>query len=103
MELLESTDAEASEYASTFCQLIEAVCDKDDGDDDDHEIDDDKATELWDQIEVRLRGEYTRTQGGFARLMNGGNQTRISAHDSTCIQPRQELPKGACSAIARRS
>lgn len=56
---------------STFCQLIEAVCDKDDGDDEEHEIDDDKATELWDQIEARLRGEYTRTQGGFARLMNG--------------------------------
>jgi superfamily II DNA or RNA helicase len=72
MELLESPDAETPEYASTFCQLIEAVCDKDDGDDDDHEIDDDKATELWDQIEARLRGEYTRTQGGFARLMYGG-------------------------------
>ncbi len=74
MELLENTDARASEYASTFCQLIEAVCDKDDGDDEDHEIDDDKATELWDQIEVRLRGEYTRTQGGFARLMNGATR-----------------------------
>jgi superfamily II DNA or RNA helicase len=72
MELLQSPDAEAPEYASTFCQLIEAVCDKDDGDGDDHEIDDDKATELWDQIEARLRAEYTRTQGGFARLMYGG-------------------------------
>jgi superfamily II DNA or RNA helicase len=72
MELLESPDAEASEYASTFCQLIEAVCDKDDGDDDDHEIDESKAAELWDQIEARLREEYTRTQGGFARLMYGG-------------------------------
>lgn len=38
MELLESPDAEASEYASTFCQLIEAVCDSDDADDDDYEI-----------------------------------------------------------------
>jgi superfamily II DNA or RNA helicase len=72
MELLESPDAETPEYASTFCQLIEAVCDKDDGDDDDHEINDDKATELWDRIEARLRGEYARTQGGFARLMYGG-------------------------------
>ena len=71
MELLENPDAEKPEYVSTFCQLVEAVCDKDDGSEDDHEIDDDKATELWDQIEVRLRGEYTRTQGGFARLMYG--------------------------------
>ena len=72
MELLDSPDAEASEYASTFCQLIEAVCDKDDGDNDELEIDEDKASELWDKIEARLIGEYTRTQGGFARLMYGG-------------------------------
>ena len=72
MELLESTDVEESEYASTFCQLIEAVCDRDDADDDDYEIDADEATGLWNEIEARLRGEYTRTQGGFARLMYGG-------------------------------
>jgi hypothetical protein len=52
--------------------LIEAVCDKDDGDNDELEIDEDKASELWDKIEARLIGEYTRTQGGFARLMYGG-------------------------------
>jgi Helicase conserved C-terminal domain len=72
MELLENPDAETSEYASTFCQLIEAVCDSDDADDDDYEIDADEATKLWGQIEGRLRDEYTRTQGGFARLMYGG-------------------------------
>ena len=72
MELLERPDTEASEYASTFCQLIEAVCDSDDADHDDHEIDADEAAELWDEIEARLRDEYTRTQGGFARLMFGG-------------------------------
>jgi len=74
MELLESPRADPSEYASTFCQLIEAVCDKDDGNDDDHEIDEDKASGLWEQIEERLREEYTRTQGGFARLMYGGTK-----------------------------
>jgi superfamily II DNA or RNA helicase len=74
MELLENTEARPSEYVITFCQLIEAVCDKDNGDDEEHEIDDDKATELWDQIEARLRGEYNRTQGGFARLMNGATR-----------------------------
>lgn len=72
MELLESTDAEVSEYASTFCQLIEAVCDRDDADDDNNEIDAAEATGLWGEIEARLRDEYTRTQGGFARLMYGG-------------------------------
>jgi len=71
MELLENPDAEAPEYASTFCQLIEAVCDSDDADHD-YEIDAEKATELWAEIEGRLKDEYTRTQGGFARLMYGG-------------------------------
>ena len=71
MELLEGSDAEAPEYASTFCQLIEAVCDSDDADDD-YEIDADEATDLWNEIEARLTDEYTRTQGGFARLMYGG-------------------------------
>lgn len=72
MELLESPDATPPEYARTFCQLIEAVCDSDDAEDDDNEIDADEAARLWDEIESRLREEYTRTQGGFARLMYGG-------------------------------
>jgi hypothetical protein len=54
MELLESPDVEAPEYARTFCQLIEAVCDRDDADDDDHEIDAEEAARLWDAIESRL-------------------------------------------------
>jgi superfamily II DNA or RNA helicase len=74
MELLETTDAEASEHASTFCQLIEAVCDRDDADDDGNEIDAAEATGLWSEIEARLRDEYARTQGGFARLMYGGTK-----------------------------
>jgi hypothetical protein len=74
MELLEGPGGETREYASTFRQLIEAVCDKDDENNYDHEIDDDKATELWGQIENRLSGEYDRPQGGFARLMYGGTR-----------------------------
>lgn len=77
-ELLENSNAEASEYASTFCQLVEAVCDRDAADDDNCEIDSDEAKKLWEEIETRLRGEYTRTQGGFARLMYGdtGQESR---------------------------
>jgi hypothetical protein len=70
MELLESSDA-APDYASTFCQLIEAVCDRDDADDN-YDIDAEEASKRWDEIEGRLKEEYTRTQGGFARLMYGG-------------------------------
>lgn len=72
MELLETPDAQAAEFAKTFCQLIEAVSDRDNADDDDREMDDDEATEHWDEIERRLKDEYNRPQGGFARLMFGG-------------------------------
>lgn len=72
MELLDTPDIQASEYAKTFCQLIEAVSDRDNADDDDSEIDDDEATQRWEEIEGRLMDEYNRPQGGFARLMFGG-------------------------------
>ncbi len=72
-ELLESPDAESSEYARTFCQLIEAVCDRDDADSDD-EVEAEEAARKWEEIRLRLSEEYTRTQGGFARLMYGGTR-----------------------------
>jgi hypothetical protein len=93
MELLESPNVEASEYASTFCHLIEAVCDKDDGDDDGHEIDEDEATELWDQVEARLRNEYTRTQGGFARLMYGGTSPESRRMIQLAFNRANSFPK----------
>jgi hypothetical protein len=61
----------ASDTALLFCQLMDAVSDKDQGDDD-REIDDDEVAEQWATIEQRLKEEYSRTQGGFARLMYGG-------------------------------
>lgn len=72
MELLEP-DAAAHEYARIFCQLIEAVCDSDDADDD-HELDDNEAVRRWEVIESRLREEYSRPLGGFARLMYGATR-----------------------------
>jgi hypothetical protein len=60
----------ASNAAFLFCQLMDAVSDKDQGDDD-REMNDDEVAELWATIEQRLKEEYSRTQGGFARLMYG--------------------------------
>ena len=75
MELLGNlvADVSASDYANAFCELIMAVSDKDDADDD-SEIDEAKAAELWETFEERLGEEYNRTQGGFARLMFGGTR-----------------------------
>ena len=102
MELLESTDAEASEYASTFCQLIEAVCDRDDADDDDNEIDDAEATELWGEIEAPLKGRIHQNPRRVRTADVWGHQPRVSAHDSTCVQPCKELPEGAgCPIVSR--
>ncbi|MCA9090418.1 MAG: hypothetical protein KDA90_17495 [Planctomycetaceae bacterium] len=75
MELMGNIDADISpsDYAKAFCELVVAVSDGD-NDDDDSEVDEAKATELWQTIEKRLGEELNRTQGGFARLMFGGTE-----------------------------
>lgn len=77
MELMDNTaeDVPPSEYTDAFCELIEAVSDRDDMDDDE-EMDDNEAIEKWDIIQSRLADEYNRNrpQGSFARLMNGGTR-----------------------------
>lgn len=73
LELMGNIEGEPSplDCAQAFCELILAVSDRDDADASDGEIDDDEATERWEKIEGRLREEYDRPQGGFARLMFG--------------------------------
>ncbi|MBX9601448.1 MAG: DEAD/DEAH box helicase [Bryobacteraceae bacterium] len=70
-ELLEHPDAGPVEYTRSFCDLIVAARDTDDADTED-EIEADEAVRHWEEIRDRLREEYARTQGGFARLMYGG-------------------------------
>jgi hypothetical protein len=59
------------DLADAFRDLVRAISDRDDADDD-SEINEDEAGELWETIEGRLSEEYNRPQGGFARLMFGG-------------------------------
>jgi hypothetical protein len=56
--------------ANAFRDLILALCDRDDADED-ADVDEAEAEELWEVIEERMRNEYSRPQGGFARLMFG--------------------------------
>lgn len=75
LELLpESPESHSPEQlAEAFGDLVEALCDRDEGDaDGDGELDPDEASTLWALLESRLVEEYGRTQGRFARLMNGG-------------------------------
>jgi hypothetical protein len=72
MELTEHLqNLSPSHLALLFCQLMDAVSDKDEGDHD-REMSDEEVAEHWASIEQRLHEEYSRTQGGFARLMYGG-------------------------------
>jgi hypothetical protein len=60
-------------FAYAFEQLINALTDRNEGDQDgDGTMDDNEAADLWPTLEVRLKEEYGRPQGGFARLMYGG-------------------------------
>lgn len=71
-ELLGNPDEEppAEIYAEAFGQLIAAVSDRDDGDIAEH-LNDEANAERWQELEARLREEFDRPQGGFARLMYG--------------------------------
>jgi superfamily II DNA or RNA helicase len=72
IELLGNPDSEVSpvDLADAFRDLVLAMSDRDDADND-SEMDKDEAAELWETIEGRLHEEYNRPQGGFARLMFG--------------------------------
>jgi hypothetical protein len=68
-----------TQLAEAFGDLVGALCDRNEGDTNgDDELDPDEASALW----ARLAGEYGRTRGRFARLMNGGT----AAHTRRMLQ-----------------
>jgi len=70
--LAEPEEATPQQVAQAFEQLINALTDRDEGDlDGDGELNQSEADNLWVEIETRLKAEYGRTQGSFARLMFG--------------------------------
>jgi len=59
---------------SVFAELLDAACgrgDEDGVEDDQDSLDPDEAAALWETLQERLREEFNRPQGGFARLMYG--------------------------------
>lgn len=68
----DAEDRTDRDWAKAFEDLINALCDRDEGDKDgDGTLDADEGLELWHSIAQRLHEEYAAPQGGFARLMNG--------------------------------
>ncbi len=62
--------------AGAFAALLDAVCEPADEeeDGDDEALTDTAAEALWETLEARLREEFNRPEGGFARLMYGGTE-----------------------------
>ncbi len=59
-------------FAEAFTDLLNALTDRGEGDsDDDRELDEQEANQLWPVLEERLHEEYNRPQGSFARIMFG--------------------------------
>ena len=72
---LEIKSLRPNDYMTAFMDLITASSDRDEGNaDGDGTLDDTEAENLWGTLEQRLREEFSRPKGGFARLMNGGTK-----------------------------
>lgn len=94
LELLETPEAETTECATAFCQLIEASSDREVAQvDGDEESDSDDVGEHWSVIEGRLREEYTRTRGAFARLMFGGTSSESRRMIQLAFNRPESFPK----------
>ena len=64
---------EEAVLGEAFVQLLNALSDRNEGDQNgDGELSAEEADDLWPTLLERLQKEYTRSQGGFARLMYGG-------------------------------
>lgn len=66
--------ATARPVAGAFAALLDAVCEPQDDAGDDQALTDTVASALWKTLEARLREEFNRPEGGFARLMYGGTE-----------------------------
>lgn len=94
MELLGNPDSEVppADLADAFRDLVLAISDRDDADDD-SEMDEGEAAELWETIEGRLHEEYNRPQGGFARLMFGGTSPESRRVIQLAFNRAKSFPK----------
>jgi hypothetical protein len=67
--------ATPKDFATAFANIVDAACDRDESDSDGNgELDADEAEELLPNLITRLHAEYSRPEGGFARLMNGNTK-----------------------------
>ncbi|MEL7638076.1 MAG: DEAD/DEAH box helicase [Solidesulfovibrio sp.] len=79
---------------SAFTQVVEALSDKDEGDvDGDGQLDEEEAKQLWPDLLERLKEEYDRNEGGFARLMYGNTSPSSRRMIQVAFNRDQSFPK----------
>jgi hypothetical protein len=93
VESLETDDA-PRRSAEAFIDLIGALRDRDEGDDnDDGVIDPGEAMALWGKLSERLRSEYARSEGNHARLLFGGTELATRRLLQLAFNREQSNPK----------
>lgn len=82
------------EFAAAFIELISASAERDEGDaDGDGVLDEEEATKLWQELERRLDEEYSRPEGGFARLMYGETKLETRRFLQLAFNRENSYPK----------
>jgi superfamily II DNA or RNA helicase len=83
-----------ADFAQAFIDLVSASSDRDEGDaDGDGLLDEAEASDLWDDLRIRLREEYNRPEGGYARIMYGETKPATRRFLQLAFNRRQGHPK----------
>jgi hypothetical protein len=100
-QLGESVQLQSPErYAKAFADLMQALCERNEGDEDgDGQLDEQEAERLWPHLQQRLNDEYGSSQGTFARLMYGGT----SQHSRRMMQLAFNRPHSSIKALVAQS
>ncbi|MBA2491637.1 MAG: type III restriction endonuclease subunit R [Gammaproteobacteria bacterium] len=84
--------AQPAEWWNSFEDMVRAVCDHDDFDED-GSVSDEQAQDLWSDISERLNDDYGSTQGRFARLMYGNTAMPTRRLIQAAFNRLQSLPQ----------
>jgi len=91
---VESNAVTNIEYANSFIELMNALADKGEGDENgDGELDNDEADALWATLEARLAADYSHNEGSYARLMVGGTKPATRRILQSAFNRKNSHPK----------
>ncbi len=82
------------EYTNSFIELMNALADKSEGDENgDGVLDSDEADVLWATLDMRLADDYSHNEGGYARLMVGGTKPATRRILQSAFNRKNSHPK----------